>query len=114
MFGSTVLPFAAMEEGEKCTPTYDLERVKSLVRTGRYSPTSDVLTSLIVLKLDEDDLVACILGLEPAVFYKSMPSKKMIGTWQDVYRPTYQGRRLYVKVRISDDARTIVIQLKRR
>ena len=33
-------------------------------------------------------------------FYKTMPAEKKPGLMQDVYRITYQGRRLYLKLQV--------------
>jgi motility quorum-sensing regulator/GCU-specific mRNA interferase toxin len=61
---------------------------------------------------DERDILACVLGLTPRDFYKSMAANTHPGLWQDVYRPTFEGTALYVKLQISliDDA--VVISFK--
>ena len=64
------------------------------------------------LGFDERDIIACVLGLKPGDFYKSMEATALPGLWQDVYRPSFMGAALYVKLQISrvDDA--VVISFK--
>jgi motility quorum-sensing regulator/GCU-specific mRNA interferase toxin len=61
---------------------------------------------------DERDILACVLGLTPRDFYKSMAADKNPGLWQDVYRPTFQGTALYVKLQISAIDNAVVISFK--
>jgi motility quorum-sensing regulator / GCU-specific mRNA interferase toxin len=93
-------------------PTYALVRVQQLMA----SPLSRVITGAAVngageLGLDEDAIVECVLNLDSACFHKTMPAEKRPGLWQDVYRPTFEGLALYVKVQIVEErpGETIVI-----
>jgi hypothetical protein len=58
------------------------------------------------------DVVACVGALTRADFYKSMPALNLPGTCQDVYRPTYLGQALYVKVQQRVDRLAVVISFK--
>lgn len=69
------------------------------------------------LGFDEADIFACVVGLTGAEFYKSMEADARPGFWQDVYRPTYGGIELYVKVQLegaAPDELSVIIQFKRR
>jgi len=100
------------------SPTFDLARVQSLAA----SPHSRLITGAAVkgageLGLDEQAIIDCILSLDADCFYKTMPAEKRPGCWQDVYRPTFEGFALYVKVQIigeEPDETVVVISFKRR
>jgi len=57
------------------------------------------------------------MKLSSADFYKSMESVNAPGRWQDVYRPVYRGRAIYLKLQIvrtdSSSDSLIVISFKR-
>jgi motility quorum-sensing regulator / GCU-specific mRNA interferase toxin len=93
-------------------PTYDLERIKELVRNGARVITLSALAGARELGLDEEDVDEVVLSLEEADFYKTMPAQKLAGLWQDVYRPMREGIELYVKLQISSWA--VVISFKRK
>ena len=97
-------------------PTYPLELVKHLIGSPRRIITRTSQLSAGELGLDEQDIVECIAALSESSFYKSMPAEKRPGTWQDVYRTTFAGFDLYVKVQIIDtspDDIVVVISFKR-
>lgn len=101
-----------MDEGEQCEPHYGLGQFQGLVRGRRYQPTGEARSGLFAFgDWDEDDLVACILALQAADFHKSMPSRTMPGTWQDVYKPFHRSRPVYVKLQINETW-AIIIQFK--
>jgi hypothetical protein len=67
----------------------------------------------LLLGIDEQDIVDCVLALTPDDFYKTMPSEKRQDLFQDVYKPKYGGERLYVKLQGSTDGNTVIISFKR-
>ncbi len=82
----------------------------------RYRVTDSARRGALELGLDESDIVECVASLLPRHFYKSMESPRRAGTWQDVYRPTVGGIRLYMKVQIVGTDPTdlmVVISFKR-
>lgn len=103
---------------EKKTPTYSLDEIKALVLRG---PPYRHLTKLCLieaakLKLDSDDIIQCVLSLTPEDFRKSMPADNeqaaAKGLWQDVYKPMFEGLRLYVKLQIGPTGLAVVINFK--
>ncbi|HEY0037069.1 MAG TPA: type II toxin-antitoxin system MqsR family toxin [Longimicrobium sp.] len=96
----------------KRIPTYDLSEIQRQIRTGRYVVTGSSRAGAELLGLDESDVVACVGLLTRVDFYKSMPSEQVPGMWQDVYRPTYEGRALYVKLQQRGDRLVVVISFK--
>lgn len=91
--------------------TYSLALVQKLVRLSRYRITAGAATGARALGLDAQDIAECVLGLQRDDFYKTMPSTGLPDRWQDVYRPTYQGLVLYVKVSLisATDNRELVV-----
>ncbi len=55
------------------------------------------------LGFDEDGIVATVLALTPADFYKSMTTHADHRIWQDVYRPTTPLGDVYLKLTVIDD-----------
>jgi len=97
-------------------PTYDLEEVQRLVGQG---PISCTVSQTALLNADDlglgyGDVIEAVLLLSPAEFYKTMESERVPGSWQDVYRSSYAGLRLYIKVQINARGLAVVIQFKER
>jgi hypothetical protein len=84
-------------------PSYDLLLVQQLVGYGRFQPSWSVLSDLEREKLDEEDLIDCVLALGPSDFFKSMPFEKNPSFMLDVYSPVYDKRRMYLKFRLTRD-----------
>ena len=64
------------------------------------------------LELSESDIIESVLELSSGDFYKSMPGRHRPGTFQDVYKPTYHGLHLYVKLQMSRRDEAVVISFK--
>ena len=94
--------------------SHDLGRIKALIEVKRYRITDSARSDAAVAGFDESDVAACVCMAQQADFYKSMESKLFPGAWQDVYRVTYLGVPLYVKVQISRDAVAVIVSFKRR
>ncbi len=86
--------------------------IQDAVRKGRYWVTFTALKGASNLDMSPDDLVTCILEITEHDFYKSMPSRQKPGSYQDVYRPTHDGRNLYVKLQLDSRRSTVVISFK--
>lgn len=95
-------------------PSYDLAEVQRLVREGSYRVTGRALNDAGDLGFDGSDICDCVLALTPAAFYKTMASEMLKGVMQDVYRPTYLGLELYVKVQLHPPTQAVVISFKKR
>ncbi len=93
-------------------PTYELDRIKELVRNGERVITLSALAGARELGLDEEDIDKVVLGLRAGDFHKTMPAERIPSLWQDVYRPVHEGIELYVKLQISSSA--VVISFKRK
>jgi motility quorum-sensing regulator / GCU-specific mRNA interferase toxin len=98
-------------------PHYALERIKDLVLLGRRHITATAANGAAELGFDEDDIENCVQGLSPQDFHKTMPSETRPGTWQDVYRATWSGVPVYVKLQLagrSEKEQAVVISFKRK
>lgn len=95
-------------------PTYPLEKVKRLIRDGRYRITLTALETAGLMGFFEDAITDCVLSqLSVTHFYKPMPAKKAPGLMQDVYKITYEGHRVYLKVQIDYGGNAVIVSFKR-
>lgn len=104
-------------------PTYDLAEIKRLVQLGGRSYRIEPIarTGAGKLKLDEEDIVECVLALDHrriadgGHFHKTMESECRPGLFHDVYKTCHDGNPIYCKVQLMQAKETaaIVIQFKR-
>jgi len=76
---------------EKRTPHCQLTVVKSLVEAGKVRATHAARVGASELGFVLSDMLAVVMALTPADFYKSMTTHADHTVWQDVYRPSTQG-----------------------
>jgi MqsR (Motility quorum-sensing regulator) toxin of toxin-antitoxin system len=89
------------------TPRYDLDLIKLLVRSGRWTIGLTPAQHVRQMDMDVEDVADCLLRLRAEDYYKSLPCDHFPGVWQDVYRPAYGGRSLYVKVQCDEEVVTV-------
>ena len=97
----------------KRLPTYALADIQGALRDGRYWMTRSAMEGASALYLDESDIRECVLGLHDADFYKSMPSVRRRGLFQDVYRCRYGGFSIYTKLQRSAVGHAVIISFTR-
>ena len=88
---------------EKKSPHCKLAVVKAMVEAGKARSTFSALAGGAALGFDFDDMLAVVMGLTMADFYKSMTTHADHRVWQDVYRPTTPFGELYLKLTVIDD-----------
>ena len=88
---------------EKSVPHCKLAVVKALVEAGEVRATHAARVGAIALGLELSDMLAVVMALTPADFYKSMTTHADHTVWQDVYRPKTQAGDLYLKLTVIDD-----------
>ena len=88
---------------EKNTPHCKLNLVKTLIETGAVRTTQSARLGAIAMGFDFDAMLAVVLALTTADFYKSMTSHADHRVWQDVYRPSTPAGAVYVKLTVVDD-----------
>ncbi len=89
--------------------TYPLQKIQKLVAGGHFHITRSSLDGAFGLGFDDQDIVECICDyLDGAHFYKTMSARKRPGLMQDVYRVTYQGKPIYLKLQIVSGNVTVI------
>ena len=88
---------------EKKTPHCKLQVVKALVENGNVRATCSARIGATALGLELSDMLAVVMGLTSADFYKSMTTNADHTVWQDVYRPSTQAGDVYLKLTVIDD-----------
>lgn len=88
---------------EKPTPHCKLTVVKTMVQSGKLRATHSARVGASALGFDFRDMMAVVMALTTADFYKSMTSHADHTVWQDVYRPSTQAGDVYLKLTIIDD-----------
>lgn len=88
---------------EKSTSHYQLSIIKTLIHDGHVRATSIARKGATSLGFDFDGMLAVILTLNAADFYKSMTTHIDYRVWQDVYRPITPMGEVYLKLTVIDD-----------
>ena len=88
---------------EKQTPHCKLSAVKALIESGKVRTTKAARAGGVALGFDFDSMIAVIMALTPADFYKSMTTHADHRIWQDVYRPSTSMGDIYLKLTVIDD-----------
>lgn len=84
------------------------------MKAGAFQITASARAGAAALKLDESDIVRCVLALTGPEFHKTMESEAAPGLWQDVYRPVFESQALCVKVQVAVRGNAVVISFKGR
>jgi hypothetical protein len=93
--------------------SYSLHVVKQLVSEGSYLITVTALASAALMGFDDESIVECVLNhLAETHFYKTMPAKSVAGLMQDVYKISFEGWRVYLKLQINRSNSAVVISFK--
>jgi motility quorum-sensing regulator/GCU-specific mRNA interferase toxin len=88
---------------EKSTPHCKLAEVKALVAAGKVRTTHSARLGATALGMELSDMLAVVMALTPADFYKSMTTHADHTVWQDVYRPGTQAGDIYLKLTVIND-----------
>ena len=95
---------------EKPTPHYELTVVKAYVEAGKVRATSSARLGATTLELEPSDMLAALIALTPADFYKGMTTRAGPSIWQDVYRPNTPAGDVYLKLTVIDDV--LIVSVK--
>ncbi|MBF7144973.1 MULTISPECIES: type II toxin-antitoxin system MqsR family toxin [Pseudomonas] len=85
---------------EKRTPHCKLSTVKALIDAGKVRTTHAARVGATELGLEPSDMLAVVMALTPADFYKSMTTHADHTIWQDVYRPSTRVGDVYLKLTV--------------
>ena len=95
---------------EKPTPHYKLTVAKAYVEAGKVRATSSAGLGATTLGLEPSDMLAVLIALTRADFYKSMTTRAAPSIWQDVYRPNTLAGDVYLKLTVIDDV--LIVSVK--
>jgi hypothetical protein len=94
-------------------PSYSLVQLKGLIGSGKYRVTVSSFQSALLMGFSDEDITDCIGNfLEPSHFYKTMAAEQRPGLMQDVYKITYEGKRVYLKLQISQSGHAVIVSFK--
>ena len=88
---------------EKQTPHCKLSIVKVMIEAGAVRSTKSAREGATALGFDFDSMIAVLMALTTADFYKSMTTHSNHQIWQDVYRPVTSAGDVYLKLSVIDD-----------
>jgi motility quorum-sensing regulator/GCU-specific mRNA interferase toxin len=88
---------------EKRTPHCRLTEVKTLVAAGKVRAIHLARIGATGLGFELSDMLAVVMALTAADFYKSMTTHADQTVWQDVYRPSTRAGDVYLKLTVIDD-----------
>ena len=88
---------------DKRTPHSMLAEVKALVEIGKVRATRSAMIGASGLGLELSDMLAVVMALTTADFFKSMTTHADHSIWQDVYRPSTQVGDVYLKLTVIND-----------
>ena len=93
-------------------PSYDLALFQKLFREDSRFMTGSAKRGSWDVGHCSTDVEECVCDvLREQHFYKTMPSQKMPGLWQDVYKVVFKDTALYVKIQISR-GRAVLVSYK--
>ena len=88
---------------EKQTPHCKLSVVIAMIDEGNVRTTKAAREGGAALGMDFDSMIAVVMTLTTADFYKSMTTHTDHRMWQDVYRPTTPMGEIYLKLTVIDE-----------
>ena len=88
---------------EKRSPNCALSVVRELIEAGKVRTTHTARVGAVALGFGYSEMLAVVLALDPADFYKSMTTHADDSIWQDVYRPKTSVGDVYLKLIVVDD-----------
>jgi motility quorum-sensing regulator/GCU-specific mRNA interferase toxin len=88
---------------EKQTPHCKLSVVKAMIEAGNVKTTKAAREGGAALGMDFDSMIAVVMKLTMADFYKSMTTHADHRIWQDVYRPIAPMGEVYLKLTVIDE-----------
>ena len=74
-----------------------------MIEAGKVRTTHTARAGANALGFSYSDMLAVVMALKPADFYKSMTTYADHTIWQDVYRPMTKAGEVYLKLTVIDD-----------
>lgn len=100
----------------KAVAHYQLNKIKELIRQGKcYITNKAIENAQGDFNIKPTEIYKYIIRLDNTHFYKSMTCDGDNRMWQDVYHfPVKPNKIAYIKLQISLEDETVVIQFKRK
>lgn len=96
---------------EKRTAHTRLFIVKEMVRAGKAKATLTSYNGALALGFTtRQEMFDVVLALNTADFHKSMTAYHDHTCWHDVYRPSYNGQQIYLKLIVKDDVLIVLFK----
>jgi Txe/YoeB family toxin of Txe-Axe toxin-antitoxin module len=98
-------------------PKYDLSKIKTLLcDSDAYHITLEAHHGAAELGyMDAESILDMIENIQEDDFHKSMPSERIQGLWQDVYRVNDGNNKIYIKLQLSvNGEKVVVVQFKKK
>lgn len=93
--------------------SYPLPEFKELVRSEKYLIRVSALQTAALMGFVGDDIIDCIMNhLSPTHFYKTMLAESVPGLMQDVYKITYESKRVYLKLQVNQAGAAVIVSFK--
>ena len=94
-------------------PTYELCELQESVKQDKFYICEEARITAALIGFLDDDIWDCVVNyLNDTHFYKTMPAKKFAGLMQDVYKITYQAKRIYIKLQINKGGNGVIVSFK--
>ncbi len=97
---------------EKSTAHYRLDRVKTLIASGRIVFTAAASQGYRAMSMSRLEAVGMVERLCPADFYKSMTTYADHRVWQDVYHPRTPIGSLYLKLTVESEVLVVSFKIR--
>ena len=109
---TTLMDYVSLNFMEKRAPHYRLQEVLAIVSAhGLGVFTATAAFNAAATGLSEDQVIAVVMSITRAMFYKSMTTTNDSKKWQDVYHvPCPNGKTAYIKLTLQEGM--VVIQFK--
>lgn len=88
---------------ERRVENYRLIAVQDAVALGYFRITPRVLKHLSLVGWDTATIQECVASLRPEDFYKSQRHHSRADAWLDIYKPVYNGERIYLKFTLHEN-----------
>lgn len=80
----------------------------------RHITRESVITAVEIGFASRQQMVDAVMQLGPSDFHKTMPSDKVPGTYQDVYRKNINGVAIYIKLSKSLQGKGVIVSFKKK
>jgi motility quorum-sensing regulator / GCU-specific mRNA interferase toxin len=84
--------------------------VRTLIEDGKVRATVTALAGAVNIGADFESMIATVMALTMADFYKSMTTYHDHKLWHDVYRPVTPLGEVYLKLTVIDEV--VIISFK--